>query len=72
MHILCILKKEGNFPNERFYTDKSLVYVGEYIGNYTTGFGDGASGYWLFRDDKGEKRMVIMDYEGKTAFKEVP
>ena len=62
-------KKEGRYPNEKYYTTNEIKYVGKYKESITLGnFGDGHFGCEVFIDDKGKKTRVYYDYEGKLCF----
>ena len=62
-------KKEGKYPNEKYYTTNEIKYVGKHKESITWGhFGDGHSGCEVFINDKGEKTRVDYDYEGKLCF----
>ena len=62
-------KKEGKYPNEKYYTTNEIKYAGKYKESVSLGhFGDGHSGYEVFINDKGEKTRVDYDYEGKLCF----
>jgi hypothetical protein len=62
-------KKEGRYPNEKYYTTNEIKYAGKHKESVTLGnFGDGHGGYEVFINNKGEKTIVNYDYEGKLCF----
>ncbi len=62
--------REGNWPNERYFTTNPLKYLGKYMySKRFGGFGDGSRGSEHFIKD-GLKVEVEYDYEGKTCFRE--
>jgi len=62
-------KKEGRYPNEKYYTNNEIKYVGKYKETINYGhFGDGHNGCEVFITDKGEITRVNYDYEGKLCF----
>lgn len=62
-------KKEGNYPNEKYYTTNEIKYLGKYKESISLGhYGDGHSGYEVFINNKGEIKTVEYDYEGKLGF----
>jgi hypothetical protein len=63
-------KKEGKYPNEKYYTTNEIIYVGKHKETITLGhFGDGHCGYEIFVNDKGETKRIDYDYEGKLCFR---
>lgn len=66
-------KKEGKYPNEKYYTTNKIKYVGKYKESVSWGhFGDGHCGCEVFINDKGELTNVEYDYEGKLCFLIIP
>lgn len=64
-------RKEGRWPNVRYYTTNPLQYVGKYVRSERWGMGEGSGGAEIFNDNGTENRIEL-DYEGKTCFLEVP
>lgn len=62
-------RKEGRWPNEKYFTTHPLKYVGQFIKHVQKGFGDGAThtGYFLL---DGKEVLVHYKYEGTTSFVE--
>jgi hypothetical protein len=66
-------RKQGNYPNERYFVNIPPRYVGELIRREEGPGGDG--GGWrrdYFRDLTGNEVAVNYSYEGRTCFREVP
>jgi hypothetical protein len=63
-------RKEGKWPNEHYYSNKKLKYVGKFIKHEQYGFGDSMSCYDIF-DNDGEEVIVQYTYEGTTSYREV-
>ena len=66
-----LTRKEGRFPNEKYYTNNSLKYVGKFIVQIISGFGDGVQVVDIFENHKNERVNVYYTYEGTTAYREV-
>ena len=66
-----LTRKEGKYPNEKYYTTNTLRYVGMFIVQMRLGFGDGTQVIDIFENQHNEKVKVYYTYEGTTAFKEV-
>ena len=64
-------KREGTYPNDKYYTKNALKYLGNYTHSESWGYGDGGGGAENF-DDNGKKTRIVYDYDGKTCFREVP
>lgn len=65
-------RKEGRFPNERYYTNVKPRYVGEFKNRIRGGYGDNSSTTDYFHNDMTNKEeQVIYSYEGTTCFLEV-
>ena len=65
-------RKEGRYPNERYFTNIPPIYVGEYIRSEQGGFGDGGWKRDYFRNLNGNMIVIDYSYEGRTSFREVP
>jgi hypothetical protein len=65
-------RKEGRYPNERYFTNIPPRYVGEYIRSERGGWGDGGWKTDYFRDLDGIEKAIDYSYEGRTSFREVP
>jgi hypothetical protein len=64
-------RKEGGWPNERYYTTNIPRYVGTFIKTVREGgWGDGAR-IWSLFDDNGKEVRVDYTYEGTTCFIEL-
>lgn len=62
-------RREGKWPNEKYYTTLPLTYVGEFMYHSSTGYRDNASHQDTFNHN-GEKVVVRYTYEGTTCFRE--
>jgi hypothetical protein len=63
-----ITRKEGMWPNQRYFTTNIPRYVGKYVETLREGgFGDGAR-IWSVFDDNGKINRVDYSYEGTTCF----
>jgi hypothetical protein len=58
-------RREGTWPNERYYTSGSLRYLGLHIRSERWGYGDNSGGREVFTQGS-----VTYDYEGTTCFRE--
>jgi hypothetical protein len=65
-------RKEGRYPNERYFTNIPPRYVGEYIRSEQGGWGDGGWKRDYFRDLDGTMTGIDYSYEGRTSFREAP
>ena len=66
-----ITRKEGRYPNNKYYTTGHLRYVGEFIMQMKCGFGDGVQVIDIFENQYNVKVNVYYTYEGTTAYREV-
>ena len=57
---------EGRYPNDRYFTTNTPLYLGKHIRSERWGYGDNAGGAEHF-----EEGSVTYDYEGLTCFREV-
>lgn len=64
-------RKQGRYPNERYFTKTQPLYVGRLIRTERGGFGDGGWQTDYFQDNEKE-HFVNYSYEGNTCFREVP
>jgi hypothetical protein len=64
-------RQSGSYPKERYFSNSKPNYVGQCIGTFRDGYGDGANSWSIFNDNGIENR-VDYSYEGKTSFIEVP
>jgi len=60
-------RKEGKWPNERYYTTNALEFVGKFIEHKSEGYRDNAHHWDIF-----ENGMVRYSYEGNTCFRVRP
>ena len=58
-----------SMENEKYYTKKPLIYVGEFIKTLRSGYGDGSK-VWSIFNNYGEEIRVDYTYEGTTCFVE--
>lgn len=58
-------RKEGRFPNERYYTTNPLILAGKFIEHKSEGYRDNAHHWDIF-----ENRIVHYSYSGDTCFLE--
>ena len=66
-----LTRKEGRYPDEKYYTTGHLRYVGKFIVQMRCGFGDGVQVIDIFENEHHQKVNVYYTYEGTTAFREV-
>ena len=66
-----VTRKEGRYPNNKYYTTGHLRYVGEFIMQMRCGFGDGVQVVDIFENQYNVKVNVYYTYEGTTAYREV-
>jgi len=66
-----LTRKEGKYPNEKYYTTNTRRYVGKFIIQMRLGFGDGVQVIDIFENEHHQKVNVYYTYEGTTAFREV-
>jgi hypothetical protein len=65
-------RKEGIWPNERYFTIEAPRYVGKFMKTLREGgWGDGAR-IWSIFDDDGKMNRVDYTYEGTTSFIAIP
>jgi hypothetical protein len=62
-------RTEGTYPNTKYYTTNTLLYLGRHVSSEDWGYGDNHGGAENF-DNNGEKTRIVYDYEAKTCFKE--
>ena len=62
-------RKEGKWPNIKYFTKNGLRYVGKFVRCETWGCGDG-SGAAAYFENNGEIERIEFDYEGTTCFLE--
>ena len=65
-------RKEGKWPNEKWYTTNTPLYVGILVSTSTGGYGDGGWRRDYFSDHTGKEHIVKYSYDGNTCFREVP
>jgi hypothetical protein len=65
-------RRQGRYPDERYFTNVPPRYVGEFIRFEQGGWGDGSWRIDYFRDLYGNQVSVNYSYEGRTCFREVP
>lgn len=66
-----LTRKEGRYPDEKYYSTNEPKYVGEFMVQIRTGYGDGMQVVDVFKNEKGERVNVYYTYEGTTAYREV-
>lgn len=66
-----LTRREGRFPNQKYYTIHTPQYVGKFMIQMRSGYGDGVQVVDIFENEKGEKVNVNYTYEGTTAYREV-
>lgn len=64
-------REVGTYPNTKYYTTNTLLYLGKHIKSEEWGFHDGHGGAETFVDETGKNTRIIYDYEGQTCFREV-
>ena len=66
-HFALYTRKEGKFPNEKYYTKNPLTLVGTFIRTERWGYHDngGAASYFEYN---GDITRIEYDYDGKTCF----
>jgi hypothetical protein len=64
-------RKEGEWPNERYYTSHPLQYLGKHVRSEEWSSGHHHGGAEIFVHD-GKETRIVFDYDGKTCFKIVP
>jgi len=57
----------GRWPDEKYYTTNPMKYLGKWISSEEWGWGDNHGGAETF-----EKHRIVLDYAGKSCFREVP
>ena len=68
---VLLTRKEGTYPNVKYHTTNTPRYVGKFIVQIRTGFGDGTQVIDIFENEHHQKVNVYYTYEGTTAFREV-
>jgi hypothetical protein len=66
-----LTRKEGKYPDNKYYTTGHLRYVGKFIVQMRCGFGDGVQVVDIFENQYNVKVNVHYTYEGTTAYREV-
>jgi hypothetical protein len=66
----CIGRKEGHWPDELYYKDGPLTYLGKYVGESRYGSGDGGTAFAHFEKADGTMIKHEYNYEGTTTFLE--
>ena len=66
----CIGRKEGHWPDELYYKDGPLTYLGKYVGESRYGGGDGGTAFAHFEKADGTVVKHEYNYEGTTTFLE--
>jgi len=70
-------RKEGKYPNEKYFTTNPLQYAGKYLRSNRGRGGDGGAPAEIFDDgtvnENGtvNEKKVYYDYDGLTCFREV-
>jgi hypothetical protein len=64
-------RKEGKYPNEKYFTTNPLQYAGKYLRSQRGRGGDGGAPAEIFDDGTVIEKKVYYDYDGKTCFREV-
>lgn len=64
-------RREGRWPNEKYFVNKPTKYVGEFVRFVEGGYGDNRWRTDYFRDENGKIVDVPYKYEGTTCFREV-
>jgi hypothetical protein len=65
-----LTRKEGNYPDTKYYTVNTPRFVGKFIKQISYGYGDGKQVMDYF-DDNGKENIVYYTYEGTTSYREV-
>lgn len=65
-------RREGMFPNERWFTKNDMLYVGYHVRSERWGFGDGSGGAEFFLGENSKETRIEYDYAGHTCFRVVP
>ena len=65
-------RREGRWPNIKYFVNKPPKYVGEFVRFVQGGYGDGGWRIDYFKDENGKEVAVNYTYEGTTSFREVP
>ena len=63
-------RKEGKWPNVKYFTSNELRYVGKFVRCETWGYGDGSGAAAYFDKGDGVIERIEYDYEGTTCFLE--
>lgn len=64
-------RKEGRYPNEKYYTKVLPQYVGQLNKRSEGGYGDNGWRIDYFANEYGAQVAVNYSYEGRTSFREV-
>lgn len=65
-------QKIGKYPDEKYYTINKPKYVGKYLKQLRSGYGDGCSIVDLFLNDETKEEVCVpLSYEGRTSYREV-
>lgn len=65
-------RKEGKWPDEKYYTIIKPLYVGKYLNKTEGGYGDNKIiCHHFYNDIKDCNNNVYLNYEGTTSFLEV-
>jgi hypothetical protein len=64
-------RREGRYPNEKYYINTPPKYVGQLIERAQGGWGDGSWRRDYFLNEIGLNVAVDYSYEGRTSFREV-
>jgi hypothetical protein len=59
----------GKWPHETHYTTHLVQYLGRYKHSARWGYGDNSGGSETF-EHEGKEITVVLDYEGRTCFRE--
>ena len=65
-------RRIGRWPEHDYYTNIKPRYVGKFINEISSGFGDGKqTTYYFYNDVTNSVNKVFLSYEGTTCFEEV-
>lgn len=68
---VLLTRKEGCYPDTKYYTNKKPSYVGRFDRQIVSGYGDGKQVTDIFEGIDGQPTEVWYTYEGTTAYREV-
>ena len=68
---VLLTRKEGCYPDTKYYTNKKPYYVGVFDRQIVSGYGDGKQVADIFEGIDGQPTEVWYTYEGTTAYREV-